>query len=56
MKQYNIIYTERGKLEEALGEISKYYSVFIDIEGFFTKTETLMGVSEIYELAGLKWK
>jgi len=55
MKQYHLIYTERGKLEEAGKELGKYFYPFMEIEGFFSKFESLMGVSESYELAGLKW-
>ena len=55
MKQYHLIYTERGKLEEAGKELNKYFFPFIGIEGFFSNTETLMGVSESFELAGMKW-
>ncbi|MHA2008374.1 MAG: hypothetical protein ACXABO_03975 [Promethearchaeota archaeon] len=55
MKQYHLIYTERGKLEEASKELNKYFMPFIEIEGFFTKSETLMGVSESFDIVGLKW-
>ena len=55
IKQYHLIYTERGKLEEAIKKLNNYFYPFIEIEGFFSKTESLMGVSESYEMAGLKW-
>jgi len=32
IKQYHLIYTERGKLEEAHNEISKYFFPFLAIK------------------------
>ena len=56
MKQYHLIYTERGKGEEAGAEISKYFVPFINIEGFRIQTETVTGVSDSYQLVGMKWE
>jgi len=56
MKQYHLIYTERGKAEEAGEEIFKYFTPFgMEIEGFNLQTESLMGVSDSYKLVGLTW-
>ncbi|GAH05716.1 unnamed protein product, partial [marine sediment metagenome] len=32
-KQYHLIYTERGKAEEAMGAINKYFLPCFNIEG-----------------------
>jgi len=57
MKQYHIIYTERGKLEEASIGIYKYFFPFAtEIEGYQITVETLIGVSDSYKMAGLKWE
>ena len=55
IKQYHLIYTERGKAEEAMGEISKYFIQFYSIEGFRYLAEPLLGVSDSYALMGMKW-
>ncbi|MBY9010110.1 MAG: hypothetical protein KGD74_09625 [Candidatus Lokiarchaeota archaeon] len=55
IKQYHLIYTERGKAEEAMGELTKYFMPFINIEGFRYLVEPLIGVSDGYALMGLKW-
>jgi len=56
MKQYHLIYTERGKAEEAGEEVFKYFTPFgMEIEGFHLQTENLMGVSDSYKLVGLNW-
>jgi hypothetical protein len=56
MKQYHLIYTERGKAEEAGEEVFKYFTPFgMEIEGFNLQTESLMGVSDSYKLVGLTW-
>lgn len=55
MKQYHLIYTERGKLEEAGMEIYKYFMPFIGIEGFNLLFEPLMGVSDGFKLFGMTW-
>ena len=55
-KQYHLIYSERGKAEEAGLEIIKYFRPFSEIEGFFIQVESLLGVSESYELFGMKWE
>ena len=55
MKQYHLIYTERGKAEEAMGAITKYFLPFLNIEGFRYLAEPLLGVSDGYALMGMKW-
>ena len=55
IKQYHLIYTERGKAEEAMEEISKYFIQFYSIEGFRYLAEPLLGVSDSYALMGMKW-
>jgi len=55
MKAYHLIYTERGKAEEAMEELSKYFMPFLNIEGFRYLVEPLMGVSDSYALMGMKW-
>ena len=56
-KQYHLIYTERGKVEEAGIELAKYFVPFsTEIEGFRTQTESLLGVSDSYGLVGMKWE
>lgn len=54
-KQYHIIYTERGKLEEAGLEIYKYFMPFTSIEGFNLLFEPLTGVSDSFKLMGMTW-
>jgi len=57
MKQYHLIYTERGKLEEANMEIYKYFvPIGLQIEGFHMMVENLIGVSDSYKMAGMKWE
>lgn len=56
MKAYHLIYTERGKAEEAMGELNKYFMPFLNIEGFRYQAEILMGVSDSYALLGMKWE
>ncbi|MFX0145689.1 MAG: hypothetical protein ACFE9C_16610, partial [Candidatus Hodarchaeota archaeon] len=51
MKQYHLIYTERGKLEEAGMGVYKYFSAFLtQIEGYYMKSESLIGVSDSYKM------
>ncbi len=57
MKQYHLIYTERGKLEEAAMAVYKYFFPFVtQIEGYYMETETLIGVSDSYKMIGMKWE
>jgi len=55
IKQYHVIYTERGKAEEAMVSINKYFMPFLTIEGFRYLAEPLMGVSDSYAMMGMKW-
>jgi len=55
-KQYHLIYTEKGKVEEAGLELIKYFRPFSEIEGFRMQSESLLGVSDSYELFGMKWE
>ncbi|MFX0106062.1 MAG: hypothetical protein ACFE75_11310 [Candidatus Hodarchaeota archaeon] len=56
MKQYHIIYTERGKAEEAGEGIMKYFIPFAnEIEGFRWQIESLSGVSDSFKLLGMTW-
>ena len=55
MKAYHLIYTEKGKAEEAIGEVTKYFMPFLNIEGFRYLIEPLIGVSDSYALLGMKW-
>ena len=55
MKQYHLIYTERGKAEEAMGEIIKYFTAFLNIDGFRYLAEPLIGISDSFSLLGMKW-
>jgi len=56
-KQYHLIYTERGKGEEAGIELAKYFLPFMnEIEGFRSLTESLLGVSETFGIGGMKWE
>ena len=56
MKGYHLIYTEKGKMEEAGAELNKYFMPFLNIEGFRILIEPLMGVSDSYALLGMKWE
>ncbi|MHA2474326.1 MAG: hypothetical protein ACXAES_13960 [Promethearchaeota archaeon] len=56
MKQYHLLYTEKGKLEEANIELNKYFLPVSQIEGVKMKHETLLGVQDSYKLLGLEWK
>jgi hypothetical protein len=55
MKQYHVIYTERGKAEEAGLEINKYFLSFAQIEGFNIQIEGVIGVSDSYKMLGMNW-
>ncbi|MFX1592534.1 MAG: hypothetical protein ACFFCL_07570 [Promethearchaeota archaeon] len=55
MKQYHLIYTERGKSEEAGVELNKYYLPFTQIEGFNIQIEGLLGVTDSMKMLGLNW-
>ena len=55
-RQYHLIYTERGKMEEAGGELNKFFIPFLNIEGFRILFEPVMGVSESMALLGMKWE
>jgi len=55
MKGYHLIYTERGKLEEALQELNKYFVPFSQIEGVALKSETLIGVQDSFKLIDMEW-
>ena len=54
-KQYHLIYTERGKLEEAMIEITRYFVPFAQIEGFNLLIEGVIGVSDSYKMLGMNW-
>jgi hypothetical protein len=54
-KQYHLIYTEREKVEAAGKELNKYFLPFMNIEGFRYQIEMLTGVSDTYEMLGMKW-
>ncbi len=55
-KQYHLIYTERGKVEEASLSLAKYFLPFAnEIEGFRWQVEHLTGVSDSFKLIGEKW-
>ena len=56
LKAYHLIYTERGKAEEAMAELNKYFIPFLNIEGFRYQFEPLIGVSDSYALFGMKWE
>ncbi len=57
MKQYHLIYTERGKLEEASMAVYKYFFPFTtQVEGYNMIVETLIGVSDSYKMIGMKWE
>ena len=55
MKAYHLIYTEKEKAEDAFMEIGKYFLPFHQIEGFRIQSEVLIGVSDSYNLIGMKW-
>ena len=47
---YNLIFTERGKEDEAFIEINKLMFPFLQIEGSSWKLEPLMSVTEAFKL------
>ena len=55
-KQYHLIYTERGKMEEAGRELIKFFMPLLNIIGFRHLIEPLMGVSDSMALLGMKWE
>ena len=55
MKQYHLLYTEKEKAEDAFMEIYKYFMPFYQIEGYRIQIETLIGVTDGYNLIGMKW-
>ena len=46
IKGYNLIFTEKGKGDEAIVEITKLILPFWEIEGYRWKFEPLIGVSD----------
>ena len=56
LKQYHLIYTEKEKAEDCFMAISKYFVPFNQIEGFTIQIEPLIGVSDSYNLIGMKWE
>ena len=46
IKGYNLIFVEKGKVDEAAVEISKLMLPFYEMEGFAWKLEPLMGMSD----------
>ena len=52
IKGYNLIYSERGKGDEALVEITKMIFPFWQIEGYRWKLEPLIGVSDSMTVLG----
>ena len=55
-KQYHLIYTERGKVEEAGLALAKYFLPFTTkIESFRWLSEDLTGVTDAFKLIGEKW-
>ena len=55
MKQYHLIYTEKGKLEEAQMGINKYFLPVLQIQDVFMKAEGLIGVQDSFNMIGMKW-
>ena len=53
---YHLIYTEKEKAEDAFMGIGKYFMPFNQIEGFRIQVESLIGVSDGYNLLGMKWE
>jgi len=49
-KGYNLIFTEKGKGDEAFVEIAKLIFPFLQIEGSSWKLEPLMGVTDSVNL------
>jgi hypothetical protein len=49
-KEYNLIYTEKGKENEALLEIAKTMFPFTQIEGTSWKLEPLMGIPDYLKI------
>jgi hypothetical protein len=56
VKSYHLIYTERGKSEEAMTEMAKYLIPFYTIEGFRYNVEPLIGTSDSFSIFGMKWE
>jgi hypothetical protein len=52
LKGYNIIYAEKGKVDEALIEIAKLMFPFCEIEGSSWQVEPIMGVSDSLKILG----
>ena len=49
-KGYNLIFTEKGKVDEAFIEINKIMFPFLQIEGSTWKLEPLSRITEAFEL------
>ena len=56
MKQYHLLYTEKEKAEDAFMGIGKYFVPFNQIEGLRIQVESLLGVSDGFNLIGMKWE
>lgn len=56
-KQYHLFYTEKGKGEEAILEISKFFMPIVnEIEGLRLQNEILMGITDTYNMIGMKFE
>ena len=54
IKGINLIFTDRGKADEALVEISKVILPFWEIEGYRWKLEPLFGIQDSLRVLGKK--
>ena len=56
-KAYHLIYTEKGKGDEALLSLVSYFSSLTSkIEGVRMQIEVLMGVTDSYKAIGMTWE
>jgi hypothetical protein len=56
-KQYHLVYTEKGKGDEALQALVSYFMpLTTKIEGIRTRVEVLMGVTDSYKALGMSWE
>ncbi|MFX0186563.1 MAG: hypothetical protein ACFE8A_02385 [Candidatus Hodarchaeota archaeon] len=53
IKNYQLIFCEKGKGDDALLYIYKNFAPFIEIEGFEIKIEVLMGVKDSMSILGM---
>lgn len=54
IKVYNIIYVEKGKVDEAVLYITKVQQEYTEIDGYVYKLEPVLGMTDLQKLIALQ--